>query len=150
MLHRLRASFPQLNLASARITSPETPNYNCIAYAAGDTTKWWWPDAYNLNYWPPRAPRVETLPAFQHAFSLLGYQLCADGSLEPAHEKVAIFHRHSSPTHAARQLEHGLWTSKMGQWHDILHTEQCLTSSAEYGDIAFFMRRPRVVLHALT
>jgi hypothetical protein len=33
-------AFPNLNKVGYRVTSEATPQYNCIAFAAGDTTKW--------------------------------------------------------------------------------------------------------------
>lgn len=141
MVTRLLPQFPNLQVGHARITSPKSDSYNCIAYAAGDTSKWWWPDAYGHSYWPPLAMRVEALPAFQQAYSLLGYQLCANGQHTDGIEKIAVFQSNGKPTHAARQLKNGVWTSKMGPWHDIVHTENCLTGSNEYGSIAFFMQR---------
>lgn len=141
LVDRLKPQFPQLDVSSAEVTSPQTTAYNCIAYAAGDTTKWWWPDLYGFSYWPPNTLRLISLPAFQQAFSSLGYQVCANGTHQVGQEKIAIYHLATVPTHAARQLSTGIWTSKMGPWHDIIHTEQCLSGSQEYGDIAFFMSR---------
>ena len=33
--------YPRLADAGYEITSDATPVYNCIAWAAGDTTRWW-------------------------------------------------------------------------------------------------------------
>jgi hypothetical protein len=141
LLGHIAGKFPNLDITAAAITSPQTSDYNCIAYAAGDTTKWWWPDAFGVAFWPVGAVRAESLPAFQQAFQLLGYRLTADGAVNPEFEKIAIFHLNGEPTHAARQLKNGIWTSKLGPWHDITHSEHCLSASAEYGDIAFYMER---------
>jgi len=35
--------------------------YNCIAFAAGETHRWWWPMG---AYWPEPAPRDETVDSF--------------------------------------------------------------------------------------
>jgi len=56
--------FPQIAQVGYSITSPQTPRYNCIAWAAGDTRKWWWPDPSPFAYWPPNIPRENTLQRF--------------------------------------------------------------------------------------
>jgi len=142
LINQLLGQFPNLQLHLSCISSPKTASYNCIAYAASDVNRWWWPDAYGQYYWPERVLRTASLPAFQQAYESLGYQLCGNGRHEANLEKIAVYHLNRAPTHAARQLGDGRWTSKMGQWHDIVHTERCLTGSPEYGDIAFFMSRP--------
>ena len=102
------------------VTSPASPVYNCIAWAAADATRWRWPDAFGLYYWPEQAPRAETLDAFVAVFGVLGYETCGDPHYEPAFEKVAIYaDGRGRPTHASRQLENGHWTSKLGQEVDI-------------------------------
>ncbi len=75
--------FPQLTELGYGITSPQTPRYNCIAWAAGDTRRWWWPDPSPFAYWPPGIPRENTLPHFIEAFRTLGYEPCRDAGLEP-------------------------------------------------------------------
>src|SRR5262249_25482751 len=57
-----------------------TREYNCIAWAAGDTEHWWWPDLDPENdaiFWPPGVPTEETLDAFAAAFATLGYVPCS-------------------------------------------------------------------------
>jgi hypothetical protein len=44
--------FPRISIEGYHVTSPETPKYNCIAWAAGKDDKWWWPDKNNQYYWP--------------------------------------------------------------------------------------------------
>ena len=46
-------AFPNLASEGFETVGQASELYNCIAYAAGDTTKWWWPDG--INYWPPWA-----------------------------------------------------------------------------------------------
>ena len=138
----IRRHFPHLNDTKLVITSPRTPTYNCIAYAAGDHTRWWWPDSIGLFYWPPIVQRVEKLPAFQQAFEALGYELAPGFDLEPNFERVAIFCREGKPTHAAKQLPTGLWSSKLGQLEDISHDFSGLNGDS-YGTAAIAMKRRR-------
>ena len=88
-----------------------------------------------------------TLAAFIAAFRTLGYELCSDGALEQGIEKIAIYTLNGKPTHAARQLPSGDWTSKLGKWVDIQHTTAESVSTfpkcSIYGKPAQFMRRPR-------
>src|SRR5262249_11353698 len=69
-LHERAALLPRLTADNYRITSPASPRYNCIAWAAGRTDAWWWPTAG--WEWPSDAPREVSLPAFLAAFVTLG------------------------------------------------------------------------------
>jgi hypothetical protein len=53
MLPALEAVFPGLVGKEYQITSPRDEVYNCIAWAAGVTNDWWWPDKAGQGYWPP-------------------------------------------------------------------------------------------------
>jgi hypothetical protein len=114
-----------------------------VAWAAGDTLRWWWPDDSNTpggSYWPPGVPLQETLEAFRAAFATLGYALCDDDRLEAGYEKVALFALVGAPKHAARQLPSGRWTSKLGPMEDIEHALHDLTGMV-YGSVALVMKR---------
>ncbi len=142
MSRLIESLFPALIVSEYQITSPETPKYNCIAWAAEDDTAWWWPDAFGDYYWPEEAPRQETIEAFIAAFGLLGYHPCANMELETDFEKIAIYvDANGVPTHAAKQLPSGKWTSKLGRLEDIEHaTPENLTGDL-YGSVAVALRR---------
>src|SRR5262245_57181224 len=108
--------FPKLASAPYRITSPQDERYNCFAWAAGDEQNWWEPDAGGDGYWPCE-PRNDSLDGYIRAFESVGFTVCGpeSRSLEPGFIKVALFAIAGRPTHAARQLENGLWTSKLGR-----------------------------------
>ena len=136
--------FPQLAFTGYGMTSPQTPRYNCIAWAAGDTRKWWWPDPSPFAYWPPSIPRENTMQRFVEAFGTLGYEPCSDPELEPDVEKVAVYaDEDGSPTHAARQLPIGSWTSKLGREEDIEHHDLAGIEGEKYGHVAQLLKRPR-------
>ncbi len=142
MVAHLKALFPGLRGTAYQVTSPANDLYNCIAWAAGETLRWWWPDLLRNRYWPAGVVRDETLAAFQEAFGSLGYAVCADETLEAGFEKVALFARPDGfPTHAARQLGSGRWTSKLGEVEDIEHALRDL-EGVEYGSVALVMKRP--------
>ena len=86
------------------------------------------------------------MSAFLAAFATLGYEECKDGCLEDGYEKVVLFAQdnvgYHKPTHAARQLRNGWWTSKLGPLEDIEHAESGDVKGPCYGEPAKFMRRP--------
>lgn len=133
--------FPNIQSQGFRATSPATPDYNCIGWAAGEDDRFWWPRPEPDYYWPPGVPREVTLSAFVAAFSTLGYAVCKTPSLEKGYEKIAIYADSAGlPTHAARQLPSGRWTSKLGCNVDIEHTLMGITGP-EYGTVKKYMRR---------
>jgi hypothetical protein len=137
---KIQQGFPNL-AATFQVTSDTTPKYNCIAWAAGDTSRWWWPST--AYYWPSEAPRIETLDAFVKAFATLGYTPCADGSLEVDSEKVAIYCDMGTPTHMARQMRSGAWTSKLGRSWDIGHIAPAEVGGPLYGSVTLYLSRRR-------
>ena len=134
---QLIGAFPDLAGRRFSITSEETPFYNCIAWAAQDNTKNWWP---KTGYWPSRCRHQETIEAFQQAFATLGYDVCKNGQLEPGYLKVAFYGDNDGVLHAARQLPDGMWTSKLGPYVDISHELEGLQGS-QYGSVLGFMQR---------
>jgi hypothetical protein len=133
--------FPDLARTGYQITSPMDPTYNCIAWAVGDTARWWWPDPGGFDYWPPGVPRDRTLDVFLRAFATAGFVPCSDGLPEQGWVKVALYASHEGPTHAARLLANGRWTSKLGPDEDIEHDLAGLVG-ALYGSVVQFLRRP--------
>ena len=134
-------------MSDFNLTSLESTAYNCIAWAAGEIHRAWWPDSQNTAHWPDGVPREPTVAAFVAAFETLGYEPCADGAAELGFEKVAIYTLNGKPTHAARQLPSGSWTSKLGKWVDIEHAtaESVATfpKCSVYGTPTQYMRRPK-------
>jgi hypothetical protein len=114
--------WPYLYAEGYEVTSIETWDYNCIAFAADIQDQWWWPDANGDADWPINKREV-TKECFIEAFQHLGYfghEDC-DGSLEAGFDKIAIYLLNQIPTHAAKQLPDGRWKSKLGDWEDIEH-----------------------------
>lgn len=134
--------FPRLAApAQFEITSKRTQTYNCIAWAAGEDKRKWWPDKMKVHYWPKGILREPSLPAFMSAFAAMGYKECEDEHFEAGFEKIAIFTKASKPTHAARQLANGKWTSKLGDEEDIEHELRGVEGLA-YGEVRKIMKRP--------
>ena len=137
----VESTLPGLIESDYDITSPRDRAYNCIAWAAGQSDAWWWPDPTGQYYWPASVPRQESVDAFVAAFGSLGYVQCDDEQPETGFDRVALFARAGTPTHAARQLRSGLWTSKLGQDVDIIHSLRALEGD-RYGTVATVMKRP--------
>jgi hypothetical protein len=140
MIHK---DLPLLKPGNHKETSPASPFYNCIAWAAGEIDVVWWPDQGLQAYWPPGVVRAESIDAFVAAYATKGYQACADGELVRGIEKVAIYALNGVPTHAARQLPSGNWTSKLGPQVDVEHyTLGCLEGGL-YGYVVKYLSRAR-------
>jgi hypothetical protein len=137
----LEQLFPGLAGNIYQETSPPNGDYNCIAWAAEDTQRWWWPsENEDMEYWPPGVVREQTQSAFIAAFATLGYVVCDSEDLEVGFEKIALFANTEGPTHAARQLSTGRWSSKLGTMVDIEHALHDLEGML-YGAVVLVMRR---------
>ncbi|MDA2915927.1 hypothetical protein MYX64_03665 [Nitrospinae bacterium AH_259_B05_G02_I21] len=73
-------------------------------------------------------------------FEQLGYRVCPEAGLEEGYEKIAIYASRGGATHAARQLENGKWTSKLGENIDIEHTLAGL-EGPDYGEVVRILKR---------
>ena len=136
------SDFPRLNPDNHHISSPASIDYNCIAWAASVDDQRWEPPPH--GFWPPGVPSAYTLAAYSTAYATLGYQRCSDGTFEAKFEKIVLFaDANGVPTHAARQLDSGRWTSKLGSHVDIEHATPEALNGPDYGAPAIFMRRPR-------
>jgi hypothetical protein len=136
----IETAFPGLAGSPWSVTSPIAREYNCIAWAAGRDDVWMWPDSGGFSDWPDGVPREETIEAFVELFERLGYAITTSADMEEHIEKVAIFAVHQKPTHAARQLPDGTWTSKCGKDVDITHLLPALEGE-QYGKVCRILKR---------
>lgn len=144
-MRHLEELFPGLSEADYRQTSDKDVRYNCIAWAADDSSRWWQPDLdpFDDYYWPRGVQKRLTLDAYIEAFATLGYKRCDVETYEDSYQRVALFIDEAGcPTHAARQLPTGRWTSKIGGLEDIEHDLSALEGE-KYGKVAVFLKRPR-------
>ncbi|AGA27188.1 DUF7689 domain-containing protein [Singulisphaera acidiphila] len=124
-------NFPRLTPENHRVTSPAMIDYNCIAWAAGDTERWWEPGVF----WPIVSPPDEYgIGILETAFKSLGFEACNGEESDPGFEKIAIYGNNLFYTHAARQLPTGKWTSKLGKLEDIEHDTPDVVAGGIYGD----------------
>ncbi len=151
---RIKQVFENLRDNDFEITSPFDPKYNCIAHVAGDDSKWWWSVdtamVGNDVFWFNNVPSQETLENFILAFGKLDYEPCVHSEIEENFEKVAIYVTEQeklyipkrTPTHMARQLPTGIWTSKLGQDVDISHNSLQNLEGKTYGKVGQILKRP--------
>lgn len=124
--------------------SPRNPSYNCFAWAAREANFWVEPPGTApWACWPDDLPEWDTLENYIRAYAKLGFTECDTADLEPGVEKIAIFtDGHDAPTHAARQLPSGRWTSKFGKGIDFEHDLDEIDGDPAVGSIARCMERP--------
>ncbi|EMO41242.1 DUF7689 domain-containing protein [Leptospira noguchii] len=146
--------FPKLKNFKYKETSKATISYNCFAWAAGIDNVNWDPDSHASNrksllytlsnlpsYWPADAPAKQDVESFLAAYHLIGFTEEADESLEAGFYKIAIYASDGIPTHAARQLSDGTWTSKLGRSIDIMHEKLEALESIRYGSVAKILKK---------
>lgn len=140
-----RAAFP--NIKAHKVTSEDVTTYNCVAFAAGDPTRWW--EDLRIPepgfYWPPGVHSdddVGSIAALKRCFAKLGYEECATAEAERGYTKVALYAKTQDDyQHVAIQDESGKWFSKLGDGYDIWHeTAQCV-SGPLYGSVILFSSR---------
>ena len=137
----LNVSFPNLHNEGFTVVDLPSDLYNCIAYAAGDTSRWW--DHTARRYWPSYATRSKLIESLQEVFTGLGFEECDDGSFEPGYQKVALYEEDEGTwQHASLQMPNGAWRSKMGEGPVIEHRSPESLSGGPYGHPTIHMRRP--------
>jgi hypothetical protein len=137
------SEFPNLLTTGYRVTSPVSRAYNCFAWAAGQNDRWWNPlEPEKPYYWVDGAPAELTITAFIQAYATLGFTPCESSALEDGLEKIALYATpDGEPTHAARQLPTGKWTSTLGRWEDVEHELDGLVCEI-YGAVRQVLQRP--------
>lgn len=143
-------AFPNLKTdADFKISSPETPNYNCIAWAYSYEDRIMWPGGTEckkfdgFHFWPDDIEDSEEVLAFIKVFQLKGYEICDSWQHEESFQKIALYVKRGTTecTHAARELRAGKWTSKLGDGNDIQHGTPFGLESDIYGVVYCFMKR---------
>ena len=130
-----------------RIASPQDHAYNCFAWAAGEDHRWWDPVPLIAPtqagvHWPADVPVLPSRAAFIAAYATIGYEVCTAPELEDGFEKIALYENaDGEPIHAARQLDSGIWTSKLGGANDIEHGGPDTVAAPLSGAPAVFLRR---------
>jgi len=103
----LEALFPNLAAEDYRLSSPATPRYNCIAWAAEDEERFWWPAPLGPYFWPPGVAREATLVAFIEVFRSMGYETCESDEREAGFGKGGALRWGEWGTNACRTVVAG-------------------------------------------
>ena len=140
--YKIRQLFPNLTNNNHLIISPETDDYNCIAWAYEISVRRMWPGNPDY-YWPSVVTELDELATLLQLFLDKGYEKCESGEPEEGYKKVAIYVNEKGPQHAALQLESGLWTSKLGDLQDIQHDTLQALEGGEYGKATVFLKKHR-------
>jgi hypothetical protein len=135
-----------LSQVTCVVTSKATVTYNNIAWAADEDSRVWEPDlTLGRCYWPPGIPKERTLDAFIRLFMSMGYEIALNNEhgLESGFQRIAIYiDSRDRPSHVARQLPSGKWTSKLPNREDIQHDSPACLEGIHFGYVVRTMRRP--------
>lgn len=139
----IREAFPKISQEGYRITSEETADYNCFAWALGDKSQWWSPTEEKGYVWRMDVPRDLTVKTFCELYKHEGGYVLADhADMEGGFEKIAIYaDAAGNVTHVAKQTVSGQWTSKLGDWEDIEHNTLAALEGKFYGKTVQILKR---------
>jgi hypothetical protein len=142
----LRRDFPNLNYDNCRKTSEATREYNCIAWALEIRNSWLYPDdgnAYLLK--KEGSSEIFNLTTIIKSFQNIGYKVEHGNKAKlflPHIQKIAIYTLfNNAPSHVARQLCNGKWTSKLGENIDIEHDTLEVLEGPAYGLVRVIMSK---------
>ena len=112
-----------------------------MAWAAGSNERWWDPSP---GYYWPIAAREGTLEELIDYFKSLGFTEPAGAEFEKGVAKIAIYEDAGDYTHAAKQVDNGKWSSKLGRSEDIEHESLASLEGHKpaYGKVAVVLKRP--------
>src|SRR5579872_5217315 len=85
-------TFPNIGKEGFRITSEETSDYNCFAWAMGDKSQWWSPSNSKGYYWHSKVEKDLSVKSFCELYKHEGgYLPCDNEKLEKGFEKIVIY-----------------------------------------------------------
>lgn len=144
--------FPDLkNDVNFEILSPQTPKYNCIAWAMQFEDRWVSIFEYPGYWWPDGVEKTMSPSALIHAFEAVGFTLCDNSNWEDGVDKVVLYKKADEDqwTHAARIVSETTEHSKFGQSFDGTHSHNVLCATGlgyenqSYGVAYAFMKRSK-------
>lgn len=134
---------PRLRRGLYRVTSPAATQYNCFAWAVGESHRRWDPTRRRTtrNYWPLETQSTQLSDAVA-AFEAVDFRRTDRAQPTATHQVIALYASDGHVTHAARLLENGHWTSKLGDDIDIEHQTLDALAGGLYGEPAITLERP--------
>jgi hypothetical protein len=134
-----RNGFPRLG-EEFEVLAPASVTYNCIGWSVGNNSTW---------VWPTDSTRKAQLVDFDTLYRSYGFYRARGISFKrrPGYEKILLYaiRREDGsikPTHAARQMPDGSWSSKLGSLPLIRHLHPNDVSGPTYGQpFAIYIRR---------
>lgn len=133
------SDFPNSTSDNFIKSSEPTILYNCIAWAVGESHRWWQPARF--RFWPSGALYNTSKEALIDAYEKIGFEKCDNGKGEDGFLKVALYTKDNiNYEHAARLEQDGKWKSKLGVDIDIDHSLEALENGL-YGNIYQFMKK---------
>ncbi len=144
--------FPDLkNDVNFEILSPQTPKYNCIAWAMQFEDRWVDIFEYPGHWWPDGVEKTMSPSALIHAFEAVGFNLCDNNNWEDGFDKVVLYKKADEDqwTHAARIVSETTEHSKFGLSFDGTHSHNVLCATGlgyenqSYGVAYAFMKRSK-------
>lgn len=133
-----------------------SPNYNCIAWAALVTDCWWdklpidkrpsyrYIDGVKVD-WPFSVDDEFSTRVLIEIFENLKFEICETGGYEEGFKKVVIYEKDGEATHMARQItwskNKGTWTSKLGPSFRISHETPKSLEGNIYGYAVIYMKK---------
>lgn len=137
---------PLKNDPNYKLTSPETFEYNCIAFAMGMLDRWIDSSDIPWHWWPP--VRKDTSPSsLVEAFKYFGFEECGmDDKVDEQYDKVALYKDDIQWTHAAKVVADGEYHSKFGASFDGHHSGGDVLK-AKYGSVFLIMRRLKTLYY---
>jgi len=135
----IEKSFPNSYKEPFEITSSETPDYNCLAWALNDNSKWYESD--DDYFWFNDIARDNLLTTIQKIFENLGFHQTNFAKYQIDYERIALFSIDNNEcSHLARQIDEDKWTSKLGSSYDVNHSIKSIENGI-YGNAVIFLER---------
>jgi hypothetical protein len=75
-------SLPNSHIEPLVITSIDTGDYNCIAWALENNSRFYWTGPKEFFYWEDDLPREESIDSFVQLFVKYGYSICPNALKE--------------------------------------------------------------------
>jgi hypothetical protein len=133
---------PNLARDGYRITSAHSLRYNCVAWALGETHRWYQAGREPNWYWPDGVLADGSLSSYVDVFVHAGFEPCDSREWEPGCEKIAIYANEDGDfTHVAKMIDAETWTSKVGQLDDIEHRTVESLEDERFGTVVHVLRR---------